>query len=84
MAISTNTSAPRKPSHDDDVFFSASQLQYLEHLFPQVVLGPNSTEEAMRHYFGQQAVLEAVRRRTRGLNANTIQNRTGDIPSPSR
>jgi hypothetical protein len=84
MAITTSTFAPRKHSHDDDVFFSASQLQYLEHMFPHVVLGPTSTEEAMRHYFGQQAVLEAVRRKTRGLNANTTNNRTGDIPSPSR
>jgi len=84
MATRLDGTAFRKTNHDDDVFFSASQLQYLEHLFPQVVLGPNSTEEAMRHYFGQQAVLEAVRRKTRGLNANTTNNQTGDIPSPSR
>lgn len=66
-----------------DVFFSAAQLKYLETLFPYVVLGANVTEQAMRHYFGQQAVLHAVRERTRGLNANNTRSPTGDIPSPA-
>lgn len=69
---------------DNDVFFSVAQLQYLETLYPHVVMNATSSEQAMRHYFGQQAVVESVRRRTRGLNAQTIQNRTGDIPSPAR
>lgn len=72
-----------KPNNrTDDVFFSVAQLQYLETLFPQVVYGPTSTEVAMRHFFGQQSVIEAVRNRTRGLNARTIPVGAGEIPSP--
>ena len=66
----------------DDVFFSVAQLQYLETIFPQVVYGPTSPEAAMRHFFGQQAVIEAVRNRTRGLNARTLPVGAGEIPSP--
>ena len=66
----------------DDVFFSVAQLQYLETLFPQVVYGPTAPESAMRHFFGQQAGIEAVRNRTRGLNARTIPVGAGEIPSP--
>ena len=66
----------------DDVFFSVAQLQYLETLFPQVVYGPTAPEAAMRHFFGQQAVIEAVRNRTRGLNARTIHVGAGEIPPP--
>ena len=66
----------------DDVFFSVAQLQYLETLFPQVVYGPSAPEAAMRHFFGQQAVIEAVRNRTRGLNARTIHVGAGEIPPP--
>ena len=66
----------------DDVFFYVAQLQYLETLFPQVVYGPTAPEAAMRHFFGQQAVIEAVRNRTRGLNARTIPAGAGEIPSP--
>ena len=66
----------------DDVFFSVAQLQYLETLFPQVVYGPTAQEAALRHFFGQQAVIEAVRNRTRGLNARTIPVGAGEIPSP--
>lgn len=72
-----------KPNNrTDDVFFSVAQLQYLESLFPQVVYGPTAQEAAMRHFFGQQAVIEAVRNRTRGLNARTIPVGAGEIPSP--
>ncbi len=66
----------------EDVFFTVAQLQYLETLFPQVVYGPTAPEAAMRHFFGQQAVIEAVRNRTRGLNARTIPVGAGEIPSP--
>lgn len=72
-----------KPNNrTDDVFFSVAQLQYLETLFPQVVYGPTAPESAMRHFFGQQAVIEAVRNRTRGLNARTIHVGAGEIPPP--
>jgi hypothetical protein len=70
----------RKP---DDVFFSVAQLKYLEENFPQVVLGPHSSEEAMRHYFGQQSVLFAVRNRTRGMNGDSKKSDTEHIPSPA-
>ena len=72
-----------KPNNrTDDVFFSVAQLQYLETVFPAVVYHHNSTEAAMRHYFGQQAVIDAVRKRTRGLNAKTIPVGAGEIPPP--
>lgn len=72
-----------KPQNrSEDVFFTVAQLQYLETLFPQVVYGPTAPEAAMRHFFGQQAVIEAVRNRTRGLNARTIPVGAGEIPSP--
>lgn len=66
-----------------DVFFSVAQLQYLETLFPQVVFSPSASVEAMRHYFGQQDVVQAVRRRTRGLNGTTNARDTESIPSPA-
>ena len=68
-----------KAIRTDDVFFTVAQLHYLETIFPHVVLGPNASESAMRHYFGQQAVIEAIRNRTRGLNARNIS--AGDIPT---
>ena len=72
-----------KPQNrSEDVFFTVAQLQYIETLFPQVVYGPTAPEAAMRHFFGQQAVIEAVRNRTRGLNARTIPVGAGEIPSP--
>lgn len=58
-----------------DVHFTPAQLQYLTGLFPNVVLNASATEADMRHYFGQQAVIRAVRLRTRGLNASS------DIPT---
>lgn len=58
-----------------EVSFTPMQLQYLETMFPQVVFGAAVPEAQMRHYFGGQAVLQAVREKTRGLNA-------GNIPSP--
>lgn len=66
----------------DDVFFTVAQLNYLETLFPHVVLGATASESAMRHYFGQQAVIEAVRSRTRGLNARTVRVGADSIPTP--
>jgi len=65
--------------HTDTVFFSLAQLQYLESLFPALVLGPSTPEAALRHHFGTQDVLSAIRRKTRGLNGRT---ETADIPSP--
>lgn len=54
-----------QPSRNkSEVRFSAAQLRYLTEQFPQVVLGPSTPEEALRYYFGQQSVIEAVRRKT--------------------
>lgn len=64
-------------THKADVTFTFAQLQYLERLFPQVVYGASVPVEVMRHYFGNQAVVQAVREKTRGLSA-------GNIPTPDR
>lgn len=59
---------PRSSNRDTEgnVAFSHEQLKYLEGLFPHVVHGPNSSEALMRQYFGQQDVMDAIRRKTRG------------------
>lgn len=67
----------------DDVFFSPAQLHYLESLYPYTVLNPANSEAQMRYYFGQQSVLDSIRRRTRGLNAKSYEPSTGRIPPPS-
>lgn len=58
-----------------DVTFTQQQLAYLESMFPSIVMGPQTPEANMHHYFGQQSVLRAVRIKTRG---QSIQ----DIPAP--
>jgi len=68
--------------HKSDVVFTFAQLRFLEELFPNAVLGPHASEAAMRYYFGSQAVVQAVRERTRGLNATKSGSPTGDIPTP--
>jgi hypothetical protein len=70
-------------SNQSDVFFSVAQLRYLETLYPQVAMTPSNSEADMRHYFGKQEVIATVRRKTRGLHANSTTNSTGDIPSPA-
>ena len=67
-------------TYQDDVFFTVAQLQYLESLFPHVAHSASASEATMRHYFGQQSVVDAVRNKTRGLNGRTIS--TGNIPTP--
>ncbi len=71
-----------KDKSPDHVFFSPGQLQYLENLFPHVVQPHTAPEAALRHYFGSQAVLEAVRRKTRGLSPRITAVGLNDIPSP--
>lgn len=48
----------------DNITFTPLQLQYLERFFPRVVHGPNVTENEMRHYNGQQSVMDTIRRLT--------------------
>lgn len=66
----------------EDVHFSTAQLKYLEALYPQTVYGAGASEAAMRHYFGQQAVIESVRSKTRGLSANVLPSDPHGIPTP--
>lgn len=84
MASLTYThGSPRRSQPVDDTQFSPSQLQYLESMYPPVVLGPSATESEMRYYFGQQAVLDTIRRRTRGLNPQRVYAHPNDIPEPT-
>jgi len=70
-------SSPHRPRND--VQFSTEQLKYLQSIFPIVVLGCNASEAEMRYYFGTQAVLAEVERRTRG-NFNTPSR--ANVPAP--
>lgn len=70
---STNRPEPR-------IEFDAAQLEYLEKLFPSRVLSSRTSEAEMRHYFGEQAVIDAVRRKTRGRSKNIRD--TSSIPAP--
>lgn len=47
----------------DKVYFHPEQMKYLEKIFCTVVHTPHSTENEMRHYNGQQSVLEFIRNR---------------------
>ena len=49
----------------EKVKFHPEQLKELEKIFSRAVLGPNSTEGEMHHYFGQQSIIEFIRGRTR-------------------
>jgi len=51
-----------------EAIFSKEQLEYLLKLFPPVAHGPDATEAQLRHYNGQQSVLHAVQRKTRGVD----------------
>lgn len=73
-----------KTNQPDEVFFTPAQMRYLEDNFPHVVLPPTATEATMRYYFGQQSVLESVRRKLRGVSTRTIQVGINDIPAPGR
>jgi hypothetical protein len=45
------------------VQFTAKQLDELEKTFPQMTLPHTASEAHMREYFGQQSVMEFVRKR---------------------
>lgn len=66
---------------DSAVKFSPDQLDWLEKQFPVVVLGPSTPESSIHHYFGQQSVLERIRKLTWGVG-NVQQSNS--IPSPGR
>lgn len=48
----------------NQISFTARQLAWLEQQYPQMSYGPETDEKVLRHYFGQQSVLTAVRKRT--------------------
>lgn len=60
------------PITDKTVVFTQLQLEFLQKVFPTIVYGANSSEEAMRHYFGQQSVIELIKSRTQGMR-NALQ-----------
>lgn len=47
------------------VKFFPEQIKYLEKIFPQRVLDHTITENEIRHYNGQQSVLQFIRTRTK-------------------
>ncbi len=59
----------------NDAIFSKEQLEYLLKLFPPIAHGPDATEAQLRHYNGQQSVIQAVQRKTRG-----VDTRAGHLP----
>lgn len=52
---------------DSEVTFTPHQLAYLERTFPNVAYGYTASEAQLRHHHGQQQVVDAVRKKTRGL-----------------
>lgn len=81
---STDTPPSRFTSKDvrakETVQFTPLQLDYLVSLFPPIVFNSNHTETQMRHYFGNQAVIQAVRDKTYGLSKRNHNQDT--IPTP--
>lgn len=66
----------------ENVTFTYQQLQWLESLYPQVVMGPGHDENQMRHYFGQQSVMRSIRDKTRGLKPHNPRHANpNDIPT---
>jgi hypothetical protein len=53
------------PVSKEDVAFHPEQIKYLEKIFPEVVLGPTSTEAELRYYNGQRSVLQFIRTKQR-------------------
>ena len=43
--------------------FTVKQMQWLEKQFPEIVHTPTSTNDELRHYFGQRSVLAVIRNR---------------------
>lgn len=60
----TKTQQTAKPT----VQFTPKQLQELEKLFPALILPCTAPEAQLREYFGQQSVVEAVRKRVQNAN----------------
>lgn len=53
------------PESREAVVFHPEQIKYLEKIFPEVVLGPASTEAELRYYNGQRSVLHFIRSKQR-------------------
>lgn len=78
--------APSKsgPPALGEVTFTNDQLKAIEAQYPQRVLSPTTAEAYVRQYFGQQDVVEFIRRRTRGMSPKQFREsrRDDDIPTP--
>lgn len=67
MALHTSTDGTTYTrEYNSEVTFSQLQLDELKRLFPQVIYPPSTPMETLRHYFGQQSVIEAITRKTNG------------------
>ena len=47
-------------SKDNEIYFSHKQVEYLKRVFPNVSRPHTVTVEALRHYNGQQTVIEHI------------------------
>lgn len=48
------------------VIFTRNQLELLEQMFPERVLGSAHSEAELRFYFGQRSVVQFIRERLNG------------------
>jgi hypothetical protein len=53
-------------THKQAVQFTPKQLAELEKVFPQMTHGYSTPVDQIREYFGQQSVLDFVRKRVQG------------------
>lgn len=81
--MTTQTTHKNQNRHPTDIVqFTPLQLEYLEALFPQIVFNANHSEGQMRHYFGSQAVIHAIRNKTNGLAKRNEVISKDNIPTP--
>lgn len=59
-------------SKNPTVDFTPAQVAYLENLYPRTVQGPETSEARLRHYNGQQSVMETIRSKARGRTSSDI------------
>lgn len=56
--ISSNTVYTE--NKDNEIYFNPKQVEYLKRIFPSVSRPHTVTNEALRHYNGQQSVIEHI------------------------
>ena len=67
---------------NEQVTFTNQQLEYLQKLFPDLVLPPSASEATLRYYFGQRSVLQAIKEKTRGICPYNPKTDRNGIPTP--